>query len=102
MDVLLFDFVLSWKPIETLQSKKRTQVVQEERKQTGLRVKDGEHVFGIAHIYASMNDTFVVSIFFPHRSGSHRVISTAFDLFLFAFFRIIALINFLDCIFFYP
>ena len=25
----------------------------------GLQVKDGEDVFGVAHIYASFNDTFV-------------------------------------------
>ena len=32
-----------------------------ERVYYGPRVKEGEHVFGIAHIYASFNDTFVVS-----------------------------------------
>ena len=26
----------------------------------GPAVRDGEHVFGVAHIYASFNDTFVV------------------------------------------
>ena len=26
----------------------------------GPRVKEGEHVFGVAHIYASFNDTFIV------------------------------------------
>ena len=31
-----------------------------ERVYYGPRVKEGEHVFGIAHIYASFNDTFVV------------------------------------------
>ena len=34
---------------------------KEERVYYGPRVKEGEHVFGIAHIYASFNDTFVVS-----------------------------------------
>jgi hypothetical protein len=33
---------------------------KEERVYYGPRVKEGEHVFGIAHIYASFNDTFVV------------------------------------------
>ena len=32
---------------------------KEERVYYGPRVKEGEHVFGIAHIYASFNDTFV-------------------------------------------
>ena len=35
-------------------------VVKEEKAYYGPRVKEGEHVFGIAHIYASFNDTFVV------------------------------------------
>lgn len=30
----------------------------------GPRVKEGEYVFGVAHIYASFNDTFVVSAIF--------------------------------------
>ena len=34
--------------------------VATERVYYGPRVKEGEHVFGIAHIYASFNDTFVV------------------------------------------
>ena len=29
-------------------------------KYTGPRIKEGELVFGVAHIYASFNDTFVV------------------------------------------
>lgn len=40
-----------------------TEVVQESKDRQGLygpRVKPGEHVFGICHIYASFNDTFVV------------------------------------------
>lgn len=28
----------------------------------GPTVRDGEHVFGVAHIFASFNDTFIVSI----------------------------------------
>merc|ERR1711935_732860 len=30
-----------------------------EKVQLGPRVTEGEHVFGVAHIYASFNDTFV-------------------------------------------
>lgn len=29
----------------------------------GPTVREGEHVFGVAHIFASFNDTFVVSRF---------------------------------------
>lgn len=28
----------------------------------GPAVRDGEHVFGVAHIFASFNDTFIVSV----------------------------------------
>lgn len=28
----------------------------------GPAVRDGEHVFGVAHIFASFNDTFIVSM----------------------------------------
>ena len=28
----------------------------------GPTVRDGEHVFGVAHIFASFNDTFIVSL----------------------------------------
>ena len=27
----------------------------------GPAVREGEHVFGVAHIFASFNDTFIVS-----------------------------------------
>ena len=74
------------------QSKKGEVKVQEVVK-LGPTVKEGEMVFGVAHIFASFNDTFVVSsssvcgaawMFFPGRSdgsggkrigggsGSHR------------------------------
>jgi small subunit ribosomal protein S14e len=32
----------------------------EEKPRLGPVVREGEHVFGVAHIYASFNDTFVV------------------------------------------
>lgn len=52
-----------------------------ERVYYGPRVKEGEHVFGIAHIYASFNDTFVVSpaahytqhVAYPRCSGSSQL-----------------------------
>lgn len=28
----------------------------------GPAVRDGEHAFGVAHIFASFNDTFIVSM----------------------------------------
>ena len=35
---------------------------KEENVTLGPTVRDGEHVFGVAHIFASFNDTFIVSI----------------------------------------
>lgn len=39
--------------------KKTTTVKQEKSGYSGPRVREGENVFGVAHIYASFNDTFV-------------------------------------------
>lgn len=44
-----------------MQSKKKTREPKEENITLGPAVKDGEHVFGVAHIFASFNDTFIVS-----------------------------------------
>jgi hypothetical protein len=45
-----------------LQSKKgKAREPKEENVTLGPTVRDGEHVFGVAHIFASFNDTFVVS-----------------------------------------
>lgn len=41
--------------------KKKVRVEKEENVTLGPTVRDGEHVFGVAHIFASFNDTFVVS-----------------------------------------
>merc|ERR1712137_1541805 len=38
---------------------KKEKKQQEEVKHLGPRVREGEQVFGVAHIYASFNDTFV-------------------------------------------
>jgi ribosomal protein S11 len=35
---------------------------EEGPKYQGPRVREGEKVFGVAHIYASFNDTFVVRV----------------------------------------
>lgn len=35
-------------------------MVVEEKKSWLPNAKEGEHVFGVAHIFASFNDTFVV------------------------------------------
>mmetsp|Transcript_18878 Transcript_18878/g.44194 ORF Transcript_18878/g.44194 Transcript_18878/m.44194 type:complete len:151 (-) Transcript_18878:3-455(-) len=39
--------------------KKKAAVVKEEKVNLGPKVKEGQHVFGVAHIFASFNDTFV-------------------------------------------
>lgn len=36
----------------------------EERVTLGPKVAEGENVFGVAHIFASFNDTFVVSNYY--------------------------------------
>lgn len=41
--------------------KKAKEVKVEERVTLGPKVAEGENVFGVAHIFASFNDTFVVS-----------------------------------------
>lgn len=57
--VLLFDLCLN---LCVLQSKhKKTREPKEENVTLGPAVRDGEHVFGVAHIFASFNDTFIVS-----------------------------------------
>lgn len=42
--------------------KKTKEVKVEERVTLGPKVAEGENVFGVAHIFASFNDTFVVSM----------------------------------------
>jgi small subunit ribosomal protein S14e len=53
---------------DTLNQRKRTKMTTIKQKEEaakgdgatyGPQVKDGEHVFGVAHIYASFNDTFI-------------------------------------------
>eukprot|EP01018_Ginkgo_biloba_P004852 Gb_17067 [translate_table: standard] len=39
--------------------KKKVREVKEENVTLGPTVREGEHVFGVAHIFASFNDTFV-------------------------------------------
>ncbi len=39
--------------------KKKTEKKEEEVTTLGPQVKEGEHMFAVAHIYASFNDTFV-------------------------------------------
>ena len=38
---------------------RKTKTVKEEQVQLGPQVAEGETVFGVAHIFASFNDTFV-------------------------------------------
>jgi hypothetical protein len=48
-------------PCLFLQSgRKKTREPKEENVTLGPAVREGEHVFGVAHIFASFNDTFIV------------------------------------------
>jgi small subunit ribosomal protein S14e len=49
-----------------VQSKRKTREPKEENVTLGPAVREGEHVFGVAHIFASFNDTFIVSFFLSH------------------------------------
>lgn len=44
------------------QSRRKTREPKEENVTLGPAVREGEQVFGVAHIFASFNDTFIVSI----------------------------------------
>jgi hypothetical protein len=44
-----------------LQSRRKTREPKEENVTLGPTVREGEYVFGVAHIFASFNDTFIVS-----------------------------------------
>ena len=45
-----------------MQSRRKVREPKEENVTLGPAVRDGEHVFGVARIFASFNDTFIVSI----------------------------------------
>ena len=45
-----------------LKSKRKVREPKEETVTLGPTVREGEHVFGVGHIFASFNDTFIVSI----------------------------------------
>jgi len=45
-----------------LQSRRKTREPKEENVTLGPTVREGEYVFGVAHVFASFNDTFIVSI----------------------------------------
>lgn len=40
-------------------SRRKTREPKEENVSLGPAVRDGEHVLGVAHIFASFNDTFI-------------------------------------------
>jgi len=46
-----------------VQSRRKVREPKEENVTLGPAVRDGEHVFGVARIFASFNDTFIVIIF---------------------------------------
>ncbi|MBA0582998.1 hypothetical protein Gorai_013880, partial [Gossypium raimondii] len=41
-------------------SRRKVREPKEETTTLGPAVRDGEHVFGVAHIFASFNDTFII------------------------------------------
>lgn len=45
-----------------VQSRRKTREPKEENVTLGPTVREGEYVFGVAHIFASFNDTFIVSV----------------------------------------
>jgi ribosomal protein S11 len=55
-----------------LQSKRKTREPKEENVTLGPAVREGEHVFGVAHIFASFNDTFIVSFLHFHTYASSQ------------------------------
>ena len=52
-------------------AKRKGKVKEEENIQLGPQVPDGELVFGVAHIFASFNDTFVHVTDLSGRYASH-------------------------------
>uniref|UniRef100_A0A6V7QWV3 40S ribosomal protein S14 n=1 Tax=Ananas comosus var. bracteatus TaxID=296719 RepID=A0A6V7QWV3_ANACO len=46
-------------PTASMSGRKKTREPKEENVTLGPTVREGEHVFGVAHIYASFNDTFI-------------------------------------------
>jgi hypothetical protein len=47
--------------------RRKTREPKEENVTLGPTVREGEYVFGVAHIFASFNDTFIVSGRVPYR-----------------------------------
>ncbi|KAL2494490.1 40S ribosomal protein S14-3-like [Forsythia ovata] len=56
-----------WYLISLTESKRRTREPKEENITLGPSVRDGELVFGVAHIFASFNDTFIRRLCFYDR-----------------------------------
>lgn len=52
--IIIFPVVMA------LQSKRKVREPKEENVTLGPAVREGENVFGVAHIFASFNDTFIV------------------------------------------
>ncbi|KAJ8427891.1 hypothetical protein Cgig2_008509 [Carnegiea gigantea] len=46
-------------PSSAIMSRRKTREPKEENVTLGPAVREGEHVFGVAHIFASFNDTFI-------------------------------------------
>ncbi|EXC29377.1 40S ribosomal protein S14-3 [Morus notabilis] len=57
--VRLPSFCLKWCDILLQASKRKNREPKEENVTLGPAVREGEHVFGVAHIFASFNDTFI-------------------------------------------
>jgi len=54
--------------------RKKTREPKEENVTLGPAVREGEYVFGVAHIFASFNDTFIVRRSNPPKSISIRFV----------------------------
>jgi hypothetical protein len=49
-------------PVVLQSGRRKTREPKEENVTLGPTVREGEYVFGVAHIFASFNDTFIVSL----------------------------------------
>lgn len=61
VELVLPDFDFFFLNLWLLQSRRKVREPKEENVTLGPTLKDGEYAFGVAHIFASFNDTFIVS-----------------------------------------
>jgi hypothetical protein len=58
---LLTRYAAAVAPVVLQSGRRKTREPKEENVTLGPTVREGEYVFGVAHIFASFNDTFIVS-----------------------------------------